>query len=56
MHRQLPDFVNPDQLKTNFYEDEKNAHVILEGLKFLRHIEPDLIKSIPLSRDMLKAA
>ena len=47
-HRALPDFVSKNHLRTNFYDDEKNAPVIIEGLKFMhqngwahRDISPD---------------
>ena len=53
-HRALPDFVSKNHLRTNFYDDEKNAPVIVEGLKFMNKVDPALIKSIPLARDVLR--
>ena len=56
MHRALPDFVEKNHLRTNFYDDEKNAPAIVEGLKFMNKIDPELIRSIPLARDVLRDA
>ena len=56
MHRALPDFVEKNHLRTNFYDDEKNAPAIVEGLKFMNKIDPELIRSIPLARGVLHDA
>ena len=55
-HRTLPDFVDKNHLRTNFYDDEKNAPAIVEGLKFMNKIDPKLIKSIPRAREVLRDA
>ena len=43
MHRPLPDFVQQNSLKKNFYEDESNKPQINESIKFLNKIDPELI-------------
>ena len=43
MHRPLPDFVQQNNLKKNFYEDESNKPQINESIKFLNKIDPELI-------------
>ena len=37
-------------------DDEKNAPAIVEGLKFMNKIDPELIRSIPLARGVLHDA
>ena len=56
MHQPLPDYVQADAIKPNYYDDEGNAPVILAGLKFMNKIDPNLIESIPISRDYIRNA
>ena len=56
MHRTLPDYIETNHLRTNFYDDKKNEPIVVEGLKFMNKIDPKLIKSIPLARDLLRDA
>lgn len=40
MHRALPDFVELNEQRFNFYEDPANEASLVEGLRFIRKIKP----------------
>ena len=56
MHRPLPDFVQQNHIKRNFYEDESNKAQVDESMKFLNKIDPELIKSVPMAKEILQEA
>ena len=56
MHRTIPNYVETNHLRTNFYDDEKNEPIIIEGLKFMNKIDPNLVRSIPLAKNILHDA
>ena len=56
MHRPLPDFVQQNHLKRNFYEDESNKAQVDESMKFLNKIDPELVKSVPMAKEILQEA
>jgi hypothetical protein len=45
MHRTLPDFVQVNEKRYNFYEDPKNKPTVIESLKFMKKIRPSYINA-----------
>lgn len=40
MHRTLPDFVQLNEQRFNFYDDPNNEARLVEGLRFMKKIKP----------------
>ena len=47
MHRTLPDFVELNEQRFNFYEDPENEARLVEGLRFIKQIKPSYAEIIP---------
>jgi hypothetical protein len=47
MHRTLPDFVELNEQRFNFYDHPANEAVVVEGLRFMKRLKPSYVNVIP---------
>ena len=53
MHRELPDYVQINDKRYNFYDNPENEALVVQGLKYLKKLKPSYIKAIPNLQDMI---
>ena len=54
MHRTLPDFVELNEQRFNFYDHPANEAVVVEGLRFMKRLKPSYANVIPQAFEMVQ--
>jgi hypothetical protein len=53
MLRTLPDFVDINEKRYNYYEDPKNEAKVIKGLKFMQKLRPTYLNTIHGANDLI---
>ena len=54
MHRTLPDFVELNEQRCNFYDNPANEARLVEGFRFMKKIKPQYVNVIPQAFEMVQ--